>query len=236
MTTILLIRHGQTAWNREERFRGQVDLPLDDWGLKQAEAVGQRVAGGWQPVAVYASSLQRTLQTAAAIARACAGLHPAGAVLRPAYAGLRTTIHDGLLDIDYGAFAGLTPDEAADQYPDLARAWRCAPHTVHFPGGESLDDVRARAEAALAEVVASHPGQTAVLVTHVVVCRLLLCSVLGLDNSHFWQFEPATASISVFEVSPESSVLLSVNDTCHLASRVSNQMSELYHLSDILRE
>jgi probable phosphoglycerate mutase len=205
MTTILLIRHGQTAWNREERFRGPVDLPLDDWGLKQAEAVGQRVAGGWQPVAVYASSLQRTLQTAAAIARACAGL--------------RTTIHDGLLDIDYGAFAGLTPDEAAGQYPDLARAWRYAPHTVHFPGGESLDDVRVRAEAALAEVVASHPDQTVVLVTHVVVCRLLLCSVLGLDNSHFWQFEPATASISVFEVSPESSVLLSVNDTCHLASR-----------------
>ena len=211
MTTILLIRHGQTAWNREERFRGQVDLPLDERGLQQAEAVGQRVAGQWQPVAIYASSLQRTLQTAAAIARACG--------LRPAWAGLRTTLHDGLLDINYGAFAGLTPDEAAHQYPDLAQAWRQAPHTVRFPDGESLADVRSRAETALAETVAKHPGQTVVLVTHVVVCRLLLCSVLGLDNSHFWQFEPVTASISVFEISPESSVLLSVNDTCHLANR-----------------
>lgn len=201
MTTILLVRHGQTAWNREERFRGQVDLAMDDWGLKQAEAVGQRIASQWQPAAIYASSLQRTLQTAAAIARAC---------------GLRTTIHDGLLDIDYGAFAGLTPEEAASQYPGVVRAWHQSPDTVRFPEGESLDNVRARADAALADIVASHPRQTVVLVTHVVVCRLLLCSVLGLDDSHFWQFQPATASISVFKVSEDSRVLLSVNDTCHL--------------------
>jgi probable phosphoglycerate mutase len=203
MTTILLIRHGQTAWNREERFRGQVDLPLDDLGLRQAEAVGRRIANDWQPTAIYASSLQRTLQTAAAVARAC---------------GLRTTIHDGLLDIDYGAFAGLTSQEAADWYPDLARAWQQSPHAVHFPDGESLTVVRDRAETTLAEVVANHPDQAVVLVTHVVVCRLLLCSLLGLDNSHFWQFRPAPASISIFEISGERSVLLSVNDTCHLAA------------------
>jgi broad specificity phosphatase PhoE len=202
MTTILLVRHGQTAWNREERFRGQVDLPLDDVGLMQAEAVGKRVASGWGPVAIYASSLQRTLQTAAAIARAC---------------GQSTTIHDGLLDIDYGAFAGLTPEEAASLQPDLARAWRQLPHSVRFPGGETLADVRGRAEVALGEIVAKHPDQTVVLVTHVVVCRLLLCTVLELDNSHFWQFQPATASLSVFEVSDERSVLLGFNDTCHLA-------------------
>jgi broad specificity phosphatase PhoE len=201
VTTILLVRHGQTAWNREERFRGQVDLPLDDLGLAQAEAAGQRIASDWQPAAIYASSLQRTLQTAASIGRAC---------------GLRTTIHDGLLDIDYGAFAGLTPEEAASQYPDLARAWRRAPHMVLFPDGESLADVHERAEAALGEIVANHPDQTLVLVTHVVVCRLLLCAVLGLDSSHFWQFEPDTASISVFEVFDGRTVLLSFNDTSHL--------------------
>ncbi|GAB4537003.1 MAG: histidine phosphatase family protein [Anaerolineae bacterium] len=200
MTTILLVRHGQTAWNREERFRGQIDVPLDDWGLRQAELVGKRIASQWQPAAIYASSLQRTLQTAAGIARACE---------------LHTTIHDGLLDIDYGAFAGLTPEEAAYQYPDLARAWQRAPHMVLFPDGESLADVRERAEAALEEIAANHPDQTVVVVTHVVVCRLMLCAVLGLDNSHFWQFEPATASISVLEISGRRRVLLSLNDTCH---------------------
>ncbi len=104
MTTVLLVRHGQTAWNRNARFRGQADVPLDSHGVMQAEAVGQRVAQVWQIGALYASPLRRTLQTAAAIARA---------------SGLRTAIHDGLLDIDYGDLAGLTPEEAADRYPDL---------------------------------------------------------------------------------------------------------------------
>ena len=211
MTTILLVRHGQTAWNREERFRGQVDLPLDDLGLRQADLVGRRIASQWQPAAIYASSLQRTLQTAAGIARAC---------------GMRTTMHDGLLDIDYGLFAGLTPQEAADQHPDLARAWRRAPHMVLFPDGESLAEVRERAEAALEEIAANHPDQTVVLVTHVVVCRLLLCAVLGLATSYFWQFEPATASISVFEVSGQHRVLLSFNDTCHLITLGSGKQKE----------
>ena len=202
VTRVLLVRHGQTAWNREERFRGQVDVPLNDTGLKQAEAVARRVASDWRPVAIYASSLQRTLQTATAIARAC---------------GLSATLHDGLLDIDYGGFAGLTPEQAAQRYPDLAHAWREAPHTVHFPDGESLAQVRSRAEAAWTEIVANHPDQVVVLVTHVVVCRLLLCAVLGLDNSHFWRFEPATASISVFKVSAGRSRLLSLNDIGHLS-------------------
>jgi broad specificity phosphatase PhoE len=69
----------------------------------------------------------------------------------------------------------------------------------------------------LPELATRYPDQTVALVTHVVVCRLLLCSVLGLENSHFWGFAPATASISVFEISDEARVLLTVNDTCHLA-------------------
>jgi broad specificity phosphatase PhoE len=121
-----------------------------------------------------------------------------------------------LLDIDYGGFAGLTPAEAAGQHPELARAWREAPHTVEFPEGEGLAEVRGRAEAAITEIVAGHPEQTVVVVTHVVVCRLLLCSVLGLGSDHFWQFDPATASLSVFQISGRGNVLLVVNDTCHL--------------------
>jgi broad specificity phosphatase PhoE len=201
MTTILLVRHGQTAWNREERFRGQIDLPLDDTGLQQAEAMARRISQNWQPDAIYASSLQRALQTAASIARAC---------------GLHTIIDDGLLDINYGDFAGLTPEETRNRYPELARAWQQSPQSVQFPNGESLAEVRSRAEADMREMVAAHPNQTVVVVTHVVVCRLLLCSLLGLDNDHFWQFEPATASLSIFEISMRGGVLRSFNDTCHL--------------------
>ncbi len=209
MTTILLIRHGRTAWNREERLRGQVDLPLDAVGHQQAQAVSWRVASHWKPAAIFASSLQRTLQTAAPIAQAC---------------GLQTVVHDGLLDIDYGDCAGLSREELEAQYPDQAAAWRQAPHTVHFPDGESLADIRGRAEETVVEVVGKHPDDVVVLVTHVAVCRLLLCSVLGLDSSHFWQFEPANASLSIFDLSPQANVLVSLNDTCHL-SALSDQSS-----------
>ena len=210
MTTILLVRHGQTAWNREERLRGQVDLPLDAVGHQQSQAISWRVASHWKPAAIYASSLQRTLQTAAPIAHAC---------------GLQTVLHDGLLDIDYGDCAGLSREELEAQYPDQAVAWRQAPDTVHFPNGESLADIRGRTEEAVVEVVGKHPDAVVVLVTHVAVCRLLLCSVLGLDSNHFWQFAPANASLSVVDLSPEANVLVSLNDTCHLLSALRDQQA-----------
>jgi len=129
-----------------------------------------------------------------------------------------------LLDIDYGDCAGLSREELEAQYPDQAAAWRQAPHTVHFPDGESLADVRGRAEETVVEVVGKHPDDVVVLVTHLAVCRLLLCSVLGLDSNHFWQFEPANASLSIFDLSPEANVLVSLNDTGHL-SALSDQPS-----------
>jgi len=69
MTRIILVRHGQTEWNRVERFRGRADVPLNETGLAQAEATGRRVASEWQPVAIYSSPLSRAVKTAEAIAR-----------------------------------------------------------------------------------------------------------------------------------------------------------------------
>jgi broad specificity phosphatase PhoE len=69
MTCIILVRHGQTEWNRVERFRGHADVPLNETGLAQAEATGRRVAERWQPAAVYSSPLSRAVMTAEAIAK-----------------------------------------------------------------------------------------------------------------------------------------------------------------------
>ncbi|MGC8878211.1 MAG: histidine phosphatase family protein [Anaerolineae bacterium] len=201
MTTILLVRHGQTAWNREQRFRGRVDVPLDEMGLLQAAALGQRIAAAWKPAAIYASPLQRTLQTATPIAQAC---------------GLGIVSHAGLLDIDFGACTGLSEAEFAAHYPQLASAWYERPHTVRFPEGESLADVHQRAVDMLNEVVAHHPDHTVVLVTHLVVCRVLLCHFLDLETDHFWEFEPAPASLSILEISTRGRLLRTLNDTAHL--------------------
>lgn len=201
MTTILLVRHGQTTWNREQRFRGQVDVPLDETGLLQAAALGRRIAAAWKPAAIYASPLQRALQTATPIAQACS---------------LDIIPHAGLLDINFGACTGLSEAEFVACYPQLAAAWCERPHTVRFPGGESLADVYRRAVDMLNEVVAHYPDHTVVLVTHLVVCRVLLCHFLDLDISHFWEFEPAPASLSILEICTSGRLLRTLNDTAHL--------------------
>ena len=204
MTRIILIRHGQTIWNREQRFRGQTDIALDEFGLKQAEATGHYVAARWPVVAVYASPLRRTMQTAEAVARA---------------QGLTVHPLDGLLDINFGEWQGQLADDVARRYPDLFRAWEEAPHTVHLPAGECLDDVRDRVVAALDEVVARHAEQVVALVSHTVVNRVLLCAVLGLGNEHFWRLRQDICAVNVFEADEHgnfTTVLL--NDTCHLQS------------------
>jgi broad specificity phosphatase PhoE len=202
MTRIVLVRHGQTAWNREVRFRGRADIPLDRFGLKQAEATGHYVAVRWPVAAVYASRMGRAMQTAEAIARAQA---------------LRVQPLEGLLDIDFGAWQGLSPDEVTRRYPDLYQAWLEAPHTVHFPGGEGLDDVQSRVVAALDKAVAGHRGQTVALVSHTVVNRVLLCAVLGLGNERFWRLQQDTCAVNVFDVAEDTTcTLVLLNDTCHL--------------------
>jgi broad specificity phosphatase PhoE len=201
-TRIVLVRHGQTAWNKDVRFRGRADVELDGFGLRQAEATGRYVAARWPVVAVYASPMRRAMQTAEAVARA----H-----------GLTAHPLPGLLDVDFGQWQGLSPDEVAQRSPDLFRAWAEAPHTVHFPGGESLDDVRQRILAGLDEVVARHRGQAVALVSHTVANRVLLCAILGLSNASFWRLGQDTCAVNVFDVEDDGAfTLLLLNDTCHL--------------------
>ncbi len=201
-TRIVLIRHGQTAWNREARFRGQSDVPLEEFGLRQAEATGRYVAARWPVAAVYASPLGRTMKTAEAVAQA---------------QGLAVQPLDGLIDINFGQFQGLLATEAEQRHPELLHAWVEAPHTVHFPGGESLDVVRSRITAALNDVVARHPNHTVALVSHTVVNRVLLCVVLGWGNDRFWRMHQETCAVNVFDVEEDGSfTIVQLNDDSHL--------------------
>ncbi len=200
-TMFILVRHGQTAWNKEERFRGRTDLPLNETGMRQAEAVARRIAAEYQPAAVYTSPLQRAVQTAEAIARPF---------------NLRVQPHEGLLDLDYGDFAGLSPAEAEAQFPELYRTWLSVPHRVRFPHGESLGDVRARSESLVHRLIELYPNQSVVLVSHLIVCRVLMCSLLGLHEGHIQRFQVDTASLTVFEMDRERTRLIAANDTCHL--------------------
>lgn len=208
-TGIILIRHGQTAWNEgasgsirggEERFRGRADLPLDDTGQAQARAVASRLQR--EPItALYASPLLRAQQT----------LAPLAGIL-----GLPVAPHEGLLDIHYGCFQGLTHADAAKAYPELYGLWRIRPSQVRFPGGENLADIQARLLHLLQEMATRHAGQTIALVGHQMVNKVLSCTLLGLDLDQIWRVQQDTCALDVFQQANGMWTTLCLNDTCHL--------------------
>jgi len=199
---LVLVRHGRTAWNREVRFRGQMDVPLDEVGQDQARAVARAIQRRWpNAAALYASPLSRARQTAA----------PIGAAL-----GLPVQIHAGLRDVDYGAWTGLTPDEAAAREPERYNLWVMAPGQVRFPDGETLGDVQARLQQVLDEMAAAHSGERVILVAHVVVNRVLLCTLLGLTLDAFWRLGQENGAINLAHYQAGDSVVECLNDTAHL--------------------
>jgi len=198
--TIHLIRHGQTAWNVEEVFRGRADVPLDERGHSQAQALARALAS--QPIAaVYSSPLQRAVLTAAPIAE---------------IRGLEVAIDERLTDLNFGAWERKALSEVRRTWPDLSAQWERDPGAVTFPGGESLPVVRARAAAAIEELAGRHVGETVTIVSHRVVTKVLLCHVLGLDDSHFWRIRQDTACINRIERSAAGWVIVTMNDICHL--------------------
>ncbi len=199
-TRLILVRHGQTEWNRVGRARGRIDIALNETGLAQAQAVAQRVAA-FPLAAIYSSPLKRAMETA-----------------RPAAqkSGLTVQPLEGLIDIDYGDWGGRSPAEVAEMYPDLYHQWHHSPHLVTFPAGESLDEVRSRTLAAVQEIALSHQAQTVLLVAHQVVNKVLVCALLGLDNSHFWRIQQDNGCINIFDYEEGEFKAVLINDTCHL--------------------
>ena len=200
-TRFILIRHGQTEWNRgAERFRGRADVPLNDLGHAQAQKIATRLAQE-KIAAIYASPMQRTLHTALPLADA---LH------------LQVQPHPNLLDIAVGALEGMTIDEARQMFPELMLQWLTAPGTAKFPKGESFKKMRTRILALLDELAPKHDGETVALVTHRVVCSALLCVVLGLEPNALWRIQQDNACVNFFEKREQGFVVTLMNDTRHL--------------------
>ena len=199
MTTIMLIRHGDTDWNVEEIFRGRVDVKLNETGIKQAQLLSKYL--GDAPIgAVYSSPLKRAVKTAEIIA----GPHNIG--VKPS---------QELIDFDYGEWQGLSHDAVKDRYKTLYEEWLKKPHLVKIPKGESLDDVSKRAVSLVDRVTANHEG-TVALVSHRVIHKVIICALLGLDNSHFWNIKLDTCGITTFIYQDKRFILEKHNDTSFL--------------------
>ena len=150
--------------------------------------------------AVYSSPLKRALKTAEMIA----GYHKLDVEIAP-----------GLIDFDFGEWQGLPHQEVKDKYKELYAEWVKNPRQVKMPSGESLGDVRKRAIGVVNNIIVKYGG-TVVLMSHRVVNKVLICALLGLDNSHFWNIRLDTCGITTFAYENEQFILTEHNNTSYL--------------------
>lgn len=196
MTKILLTRHGHVDGIRPARFRGRAELALTERGLAQADALAKRIVANWKPVAVFTSPLQRCVLTGGKIAAAC---------------GIKSEVRDGLGDIDYGAWQMRTHEEISAESPEAYRLWHAAPQLTRFPQGESLQDVMART------TDVGFPEQTAMLVGHDSVNRVLLLQLLDMPLAAYWRLVQDPCALNEIDVFAAGDWRVQrVNDTSHL--------------------
>ena len=182
---ILLARHGETRWNAEGRYQGQVDVPLSDIGEAQARTLGERLRDFHIDRAV-ASPLLRARRTAEL-------------ALGPAREPM-LKLDSGFAEIAHGTWEGLLAAEIGAMDGERLRAWREAPETVQMPQGESLQQVLDRAWAALQRASLDLGAEdTLLVVAHDAVNRVLLCRILGLPLSRLWSFRQAPTTINLLE-------------------------------------
>jgi len=199
-TTVLLIRHGETAWNRAKIFRGVYDIPLNDNGRAQARHLADALA--LRPIdAAYTSPLSRASETA----------HIA---LQPH--GIKAAVHQGFKDFDYGDWTGLEDQVVANKWPEEHARWLSAPHQTRPPGGDTLQEVLERALAALEEIAQKHVGETVALFAHRVVNKLLILGLLTLGLERFPFIRQDNCCVNEFLRTDMGYVVISLNDIAHI--------------------
>ncbi|HEY5972651.1 MAG TPA: histidine phosphatase family protein [Pseudoxanthomonas sp.] len=199
---ILLARHGETPWNAEGRYQGQIDIPLSPLGESQAAALGERLRNVdiARAVASPLSRARRTAELALGEARIP-----------------MLTIDPDLQEIAHGEWEGLLASEINDKDPARLRAWREEPETVLMPGGESLRQVLDRSWQGLARASEGlGDGDTLLVVAHDAVNRVILCRVLGLPISKVWTFRQAPTTLNLLEGPDVDSLeIVRLNDCAH---------------------
>jgi broad specificity phosphatase PhoE len=202
---LLLVRHGETDWNKEGRFQGQIDIPLNAKGKSQARAAREFLSS----VAIqraYTSTMARPRQTAEVILEP----HP----------GVPLTSTSGLMEIGHGLWEGQLEGEIASAWPELLANWKSAPHTVTMPEGESLQQVWDRSLATWNTIVRGLSSEeTALVVAHDAVNKTILCALLGLTPADIWMVKQGNGGVSVVDYphGPTGSPVVScLNLTGHL--------------------
>lgn len=203
MAHLLLIRHGETQWNRQERFQGSADIPLSDLGRAQARRLAEVLADKHLD-AIYSSPLSRALDTANSVA---------------AEHGLEVQVVDDLSELNVGQWSGKTWAEVRQIWPELEIKWRANPPASEPPpGGEEYTQFRRRCIDAL-DFIAGRHGETdqVAVVCHGGVIRAVITGLLGVPWQTRGKIYTQNCSITRLRWQPGGDVIIDVlNDACHL--------------------
>ncbi|HEV7214572.1 MAG TPA: histidine phosphatase family protein [Chloroflexota bacterium] len=203
MLRLLLLRHGQTLWNKELRYNGDTDIELTALGQRQAAALAARLQPRHVDI-VIASNLRRAISTAEPIASACRCSVRLDARWR---------------EVRFGDAEGLRWRDVVERFPLAARGWAENRPEAAMPGGESLLDVMARVQPALDELAAEFDNRTVAIVSHGGPLRVALCSLLTADITQHWRYNIAPCTLSEVAVYGSGGVLNVLNDACHLRAK-----------------
>jgi len=200
-TGIILIRHGETEWNKEEIFRGRSDIPLNKNGLAQAAAMADSLKD-LELKAVYCSPLSRARQTAEALCR--------GRNLKPQN-------REAFIDLSFGPWEGKSYKELARLQPEQIRLWQEQPHRHGLPGVEPLNDALERSFPEMEALAEANLGGNIAIVSHRVILKLLLLAAMNLGSESFWMIKQDPCCINMLEYHREKGFIIArINESCHL--------------------
>ena len=200
---VFVVRHGETAWNVEGRFQGQMDTKLNARGIVQAELLAERLKNH-KFEAVLTSPHSRAKVTAETIAEKTGNSE--------------VTIIEELTEINHGDWEGCLADEISSKWPEILKKWHTEPEIAKMPGatGESLEDISRRCVPAVERTLSKYKGDV-LLASHDAVIKVLLCSWLAAPLSSFWRFQIPNCSITVVELLPDKTPrLLLMGDASHI--------------------
>ena len=206
---LLLVRHGETDWNKESRFQGIRDIPLNDNGRSQ----GQKVRTFLQDIPIdfaVSSSMLRPKETAEIILEQ----HP----------GVELETIPELIEICHGLWEGMLESEIEAEYAELLQQWKDKPETVQMPEGENLQQVWDRGVAAWNKIAEKYSNtdipQTGLVVAHDAINKVIVCYLLGLKPDNFWNIKQGNCAVSVIDYPQGAAgkpVLQAINITTHLS-------------------
>ncbi|MBA2560565.1 MAG: histidine phosphatase family protein [Propionibacteriales bacterium] len=184
MTSLVLVRHGETVWHRENRYAGRSDIELTPRGMEQARRLAD-----WARTARLSGVWASTLSRARVTAMACAEV-----------SGLPLEVDTRLRELDFGVGEGLTSAEMERKFPEPLRAFRDDPVTHHLPGGEDPTDAARRFTDCLEDIIKAHPDGRVLVVAHNSVLRLAICRLIGIPLPKYRRLFPSVRNCGLTEI------------------------------------